>query len=54
MKNKKLHPYQTPASEVFEVAGNEPVLTSGLDALAIDSVLGSIDEVTFTDFYETF
>lgn len=54
MKNKQLHPYETPVSTVFEVNGKDPVLTSGLDSLAIDLAIGSIDEVTFTDFSEIF
>lgn len=54
MKTKQLHPYEAPASAAYEVTGNHPVLTSGIDALAIDSAIGSIDEVTFTDFSESF
>lgn len=54
MKTKQLHPYEAPATEVFKVTGNHPVLTSDIDALAIDTALGSIDEITFTDFNQIF
>lgn len=54
MKTKQLHPYEAPATEAFEVTGNHPVLTSDIDALSIDNALGSIDEITFTDFNQTF
>lgn len=54
MKTKQLHPYEAPASVAFEVTGNHPVLTSDIDALAIDTAIGSIDEITFTDFNQTF
>lgn len=54
MKTKQLHLYEAPETEVFKVTGNHPVLTSDIDALAIDSAIGSIDEITFTDFNQTF
>lgn len=54
MKTKQLHPYEAPSAEAFKVTGNHPVLTSDIDALAIDTALGSIDEITFTDFDQAF
>ena len=54
MKTKQLHPYEAPVSVAFEVTGSHPVLTSDIDALAIDTTIGSIDEVTFDDFNQLF
>lgn len=54
MKTTKLHPYEAPSTVAFEVTGSHPVLTSDIDALAIDNAIGSIDEITFTDFNQTF
>lgn len=54
MKTTKLHPYEAPATEAFEVTGSHPVLTSDIDALAIDTAIGSIDEVAFDDFNQLF
>ena len=54
MKIKKAQHYDAPVSEAFEVTGNTPVLTSTIDTMAIDNAIGSIDEITFTDFNQTF
>ena len=54
MNTKQLYPYVAPVTEVFKVTGNHPVLTSGINALAIDNAISGIDELEFSDFNQSF
>lgn len=50
----KKHHYTSPQADALEMKPSSMVLTSTIDSLAIDETLGSIDEVSFTDFNQVF
>lgn len=55
MKNgREIKAYKCPRMDIVECKGTSFICTSDIDALAIDNALGSIDEITFTDFNQTF